>query len=75
MTSALRAGMQLFSRALGPRGNYAATFDWYYLDWHRWDAFGVRAGRVKLPFGLYNEQNDFDPARARTARSPRCVRL
>jgi hypothetical protein len=59
----LRAGVQLFTRDLGTIGNYTAHVDWAYLDyaWREW--LGVRAGRIKLPFGLYNEYSDIDPAR------------
>jgi hypothetical protein len=60
----LRLGMQLFARDLGPVGNFAARFDWFYADYHFTDAFGLRVGRTKLPFGLYNELNDIDVARA-----------
>jgi hypothetical protein len=63
LTDRLRLGLQLFARDLGPLGNYNAKFDWYYLDYRLADWVGVRAGRVKLPFGLYNEVNDVDAAR------------
>jgi hypothetical protein len=63
LTDTLRVGMQLFSRELGPLGNYAIKADWYNLDWHPRDWFGIRAGRVKLPFGLYNDTSDIDSAR------------
>lgn len=59
----LRVGMQLFARDLGPVGNYAARFDWFYLDYRFRDWLGLRAGRTKLPFGLYNETSDIDAAR------------
>ncbi len=62
-TDRLRLGMQLFSRQLGSLGDYKAVFDWYYLDYHWRDWLGVRAGRVKLPFGLYNDSSDIDAAR------------
>ena len=62
-TDRLRLGLQLFSRQLGPIGDYRATLDWYYLDYHWRDWLGIRAGRVKLPFGLYNDINDIDSAR------------
>jgi hypothetical protein len=58
----LRTGIQLFARDLGPIGNYEIKADWFYLDYRWTDAFGVRAGRIKLPFGLYNEINDIDAA-------------
>jgi hypothetical protein len=59
----LRVGVQLFTRDLGPIGNYRARFDWFDLDYRFADWFGVRAGRTKLPFGLYNETSDIDAAR------------
>jgi hypothetical protein len=59
----LSVGMQLFMRDLGPIGNYKPQFDWFYLDYRFFDWLGLRAGRTKLPFGLYNEQSDIDQAR------------
>jgi hypothetical protein len=59
----LRVGMQLFARDLGPVGNYVPRFDWFNLDYRFADWLGVRAGRLKTPFGLYNEINDVDSAR------------
>lgn len=59
----LRLGVQLFAHDLGPFGNFAPQFDWYYLDWRPRDEFGIRIGRLKMPFGLYNELNDIDAAR------------
>jgi len=59
----LRLGVQIFSQDLGPTGNYQARLDWYYIDYHWQDWLGVRAGRVKLPFGLYNDTSDVDAAR------------
>lgn len=63
LTSNLRAGLQLFAHDLGPLGNYRTQFDWYYLAYHATDWLGVRVGRIKVPFGLYNELNDIDVAR------------
>jgi hypothetical protein len=63
LTDQLRIGVQLFTRDLGPLGNYNPQFDWFYLDYRFWDWLGIRAGRTKLPFGLYNETNDIDAAR------------
>src|SRR2546423_865698 len=62
-TDRLRLGVQLFSRQLGTIGDYRATLDWYYLDYHWQDWLGIRAGRVKLPFGLYNDTSDIDAGR------------
>lgn len=58
----LSAGLQLFARDLGPDGTYSAKFDWLYLDYRWRDWLGLRAGRVKLPFGLYNDTSDIDAA-------------
>ncbi|MEO6573540.1 MAG: hypothetical protein ABIP89_06860, partial [Polyangiaceae bacterium] len=63
LTDRLRVGVQLFAQNLGPTGNYTAKMDWFYLDYHLADWLGFRAGRVKIPFGLYNELNDIDSAR------------
>jgi hypothetical protein len=63
VTDRLRLGVQLFARDLGPTGNFDAKMDWFYLDYKFADWLGFRAGRVKLPFGLYNEINDIDSAR------------
>jgi hypothetical protein len=59
----LRVGIQLFARDLGAIGDYKPQLDWYYLDYRVEDWLGLRAGRLKLPFGLYNETSDIDSAR------------
>jgi hypothetical protein len=63
LTDRLRVGLQLFAQDLGPTGNYNVKADWFYLDYRLTDWLGFRAGRVKIPFGLYNEINDIDSAR------------
>jgi hypothetical protein len=62
-TERLRLGMQLFSNKLGATGNFNVKADWFYLDYRWRDWLGIRAGRVKLPFGLYNDTSDIDAAR------------
>jgi len=59
----LRVGLQIFAHDLGPLGNYAPQLDWYYLDYRAFDWLGIRAGKTKLPWGLYNESNDVDAGR------------
>lgn len=59
----LRIGLQIFARDLGPRGNYTPQLDWYYVDYRFFDWLGVRVGKTKLPWGLYNEANDVDAGR------------
>lgn len=62
LSDRLSVGFQLFARDIGPIGNYQPQFDWYYLDYRFADWFGIRAGRTKLPIGLYNESSDIDAA-------------
>jgi hypothetical protein len=63
LTERLRLGVQLFAYDLGKLGNYTARADWFYLDYRLKDWLGLRAGRVKLPFGLYSDISDIDAAR------------
>jgi hypothetical protein len=63
VTDRLRMGVQLFSGGFLTTGTFVAKADWFYLDYRWRDWLGLRAGRVKLPFGLYNEINDIDAAR------------
>ena len=56
-------GVQIFARDLGPIGDYGVKADWFYLDYRWRDWLGVRAGRNKIPFGLYNDASDADSAR------------
>lgn len=63
LSDKFRIGVQLFANKLGSTGSYTAKMDWFYLDYRFADWFGIRAGRTKLPFGLYNEINDVDSAR------------
>jgi len=57
----LRIGVQARYFLLGDYGNQIS------LDWAQWDyrvseRFGIRAGKVKTPTGLWNETQDIDPA-------------
>jgi hypothetical protein len=63
LTDNFKLGLQLFMRDLGPLGNYSLKADWFHVDYRWRDWFGIRAGRVKLPFGLYNDTSDIDAAR------------
>ncbi len=59
----LRVGIQFFARDLGEIGNDEITLDWGYADyrWKKW--LGLRVGKIKSPFGLYNESRDVDMLR------------
>ncbi len=59
----LRIGLQLFAQDLGPAGNFDVKADWFYADYRWQDWLGLRVGRLKIPYGLYNEVNDIDSAR------------
>jgi hypothetical protein len=59
----LRAGVQIFTRDVGIYGNMEPTFDWAYLDFKANDQLGLRAGRVRVPFGFHNDTQDVDSAR------------
>ncbi len=63
VTEKLRVGLQLYASDIGTTGNFNAQLDWFYLDYRYADWLGLRAGRVKIPFGLYNEVNDVDSGR------------
>jgi hypothetical protein len=59
----LRFGAQAFAQNFGLGGNFDLRADWFYLDYRARDWFGLRFGRLKIPFGLYNDVNDVDSAR------------
>jgi hypothetical protein len=61
-TDDLFTGMQVFYRRLGDQGDYQADVDWAFLEYRQLDWFGVRAGRLRLPYGLYNKTVDVDMA-------------
>jgi hypothetical protein len=63
LTDKLRFGLQLFAQNFGPAGNYTPQVDWFYLDYRWRDWLGLRAGRLKLPYGVFNEVHDIDSAR------------
>jgi hypothetical protein len=63
LTDRLRFGVQFFAQNFGGGGSYLPQVDWFYLDYSRWDWLGLRAGRLKIPYGLYNDVNDIDAAR------------
>lgn len=59
MNEKLRLGIQLMSRTLGEEGTEFYV-DWGYGDYKFNDNYGIRFGRVKVPFGLYNKYRDID---------------
>jgi len=63
VTDNLHIGMQLFSRNLGYLGGNAIVIDWAYGDYRWKDWLGIRAGKIKMPLGFYNETRDVDMLR------------
>ena len=59
----LRLGVQFFARDLGQMGDMDVTIDWAYADYSFYDWLKLRAGKVKLPYGLYNTERDVDMLR------------
>ncbi|HEU5080806.1 MAG TPA: hypothetical protein VFT72_16455 [Opitutaceae bacterium] len=60
---AWRAGAQVFGQKLGEYGDDKLKLDWATIDYQPSQYFGIRAGRVKMPRGLYNEALDLDAVR------------
>lgn len=59
----LRVGVQFMARNFGDVGNDQVYLDWAYGDYRWTDYFGLRAGKIKMPWGLYNEGRDVDMLR------------
>jgi hypothetical protein len=57
----LRVGVQARYQLLGSTGN-AVVLDWAAADYKVSDRFGIRFGKVKTPWGLFNETQDIDPS-------------
>ena len=56
----LRVGAQILSRDLGEYGNNDVALDWAVGEYRPFDELGIRAGRLKMPNGLYNQERDID---------------
>ncbi|QTA83544.1 Porin domain-containing protein [Desulfonema limicola] len=63
LTEQLRVGVQFLSRDLGELGNNDVDIDWAFADYRYQNWLGLRAGRIKRPFGFYNRSRDIDAAR------------
>ncbi len=60
---AFRVGAQAFGQKLGDYGDDKIKLDWASVDYQPQQWLGFRAGRVKMPRGLYNEALDVDAVR------------
>ncbi|MCP4105730.1 MAG: hypothetical protein GY749_09355 [Desulfobacteraceae bacterium] len=62
-TDLLHIGVQFFARDLGMVGNDDVILDWAFADyrWQNW--MGIRVGKIKIDYGLYNETREIDMLR------------
>lgn len=56
-------GGQVFGRKYGIIGDDEVFLDWLSASYSFSDAFGLRAGKLKIPYGLYGETRDIDSLR------------
>jgi hypothetical protein len=63
LTDQLRVGMQFVSRSVGTLSEEVPRLDWAIIDYRYRPWFGLRAGVIKVPLGLYNESIGIDAAR------------
>lgn len=56
-------GAQLIVRDFGEEGDFRAELDWGIVDYMFNDNIGLRLGRARQPFGMYNEYRDADAGR------------
>ena len=61
VTDKLRVGIQIHYTRLGAFGGDAPTVDWAAGDYTFDEYLGIRAGKVKIRWGLYNDTQDYDP--------------
>jgi hypothetical protein len=55
--------MQAFTYDIGEQGRYDVVLDYASIQYTVNDYFGVRAGRIRRPQGIYNDIQDVDLAR------------
>jgi hypothetical protein len=60
LTDNLRVGLQLHMYQLGEFGGSNVMVDWASGDYRVNDHFGIRAGKVKTIWGLFNDSQDID---------------
>jgi len=59
----LTLGLQVFGREYGQVGNDKIFLDWAQADYLLRDWLSVRAGKLRVPYGLYGETRDIDALR------------
>ena len=63
VTDKLRVGIQILARDYGHSGNNIPIVDWVYGDYKFHDAFAFQFGKLKTPWGFFNEGRDVDMLR------------
>jgi hypothetical protein len=58
-----RIALQGFTYDVGDAGNYSAVLDYALAEYTFNEYFGIRAGRIRRPQGIYNDIQDVDVAR------------
>ncbi len=58
LTDKFRVGAQGYLRNVGQLGGGRLSLDWAFGDYRFADWFGIRAGKVKTPLGLFNDTQD-----------------
>ena len=60
VTDKFHFGAQVYDRNLGNLGEWHPSLDWAFADYRFQSWLGIRAGKVKTVFGLYNDTQDLD---------------
>jgi len=60
ITDKFRVGAQMYLRNVGEFGQWQPELDWAMGDYRFKSWLGVRAGKVKTTFGLYNDSQDME---------------
>ena len=63
LTTKFRVGLQLFIYDFGDQNNGEVSVDWAFGDYSFHKMLGLRMGKLKVPFGLYNDVRDLDMTR------------
>lgn len=63
LTDKLQAGVQFFGRDMGSVGNDEVRLDWAFMNYRWKDWAGVKIGRMKMIYGLYNDVREIDMLR------------
>lgn len=60
LSERMRVGIQLHMYQMGQIGGPNVLIDWVSGDYKLNDYFGARAGKIKVPAGLFNDSQDVD---------------